>query len=255
VRALLLAALLVATPALAQETELRFISCPIYRDTDAGRKSGCWLADEHATGMRYDISRSPTKPDWNYEVLVEGRVAPGVSGNCGGVVMDPVRVSVLTSGNCPRHMLPAEGFAGDVFVLPPRNVRPLSVERALPPQPFTDKTFHILYDFNSTFLVYQLSDYLFDEAVTYIRGVKPSRVTVTGWAATEPAIVSGRQIAEPPELARRRAEIIAEALARMGVSPDIIEVRSQTGAEPIAAEGADGLEEPSRRRVDIEVQL
>ena len=47
----------------AAET-VRFIACPIYRDTDAGRKSGCWLADERASGTRFDVSRgavaSPT---------------------------------------------------------------------------------------------------------------------------------------------------------------------------------------------------
>ena len=54
---------------------VRFVACPVYRDTDAGKKSGCWLADDPATGRRYDVSQSPTKPDWNFEVLVEGRVA------------------------------------------------------------------------------------------------------------------------------------------------------------------------------------
>lgn len=205
--------------------------------------------------MRYDISRSPTKPDWKYEVLVEGRPAPGVAGNCGGTVLDPLRVSVLTSGSCPRHMLPPEGFAGDQFVLPARYMRPLSVERTRPQQPFADKTFHIVYDFDSTFLVYQLSDYLFDEAVSYIRGVDPARVVVTGWSATEPATVSGRQIAERAQIARGRAEVIAESLTRMGVPREIIDVRWETGAEPVGAEGADGLLEPSRRRVEIEVRL
>lgn len=239
----------------AQAQDLRFVSCPIYRDTDAGRKSGCWLADENGTGVRYDVSRAPTKPDWNYEVLVEGRIASTATGNCGGKLLDPVRVSVLTSGHCPRHMLPPEGFAGNKFVLPSRNVRPLSAERAAPTPPFADKSFHILFDFDSSFLVYQLSDWLFDQAITYIHGVHPREVVVTGWAATDPATVSGRQIAEQPEIARARAEQIAESLRRMGVSDAILRVRWETAAQPIDAEGADGLAEPSRRRVDIDVRL
>src|SRR5690606_1416098 len=40
--------------------ELRFVTCPIYRNTDAGRKSGCWLADSPEDGQRYDVTRSPT---------------------------------------------------------------------------------------------------------------------------------------------------------------------------------------------------
>ena len=54
----------------AQAAELRFITCPVYRDADAGKKSGCWLADNHEDGRRYDVSPSPIKPDWNYAVLV-----------------------------------------------------------------------------------------------------------------------------------------------------------------------------------------
>jgi hypothetical protein len=180
---------------------VRFITCPIYRDTDAGRKSGCWLADENVSGRRFDVSRSPSKPDWNHEVLVEGRIASGEPGNCGGIVLNPVRSSILP-GACPRHMLPPEGFAGNKFALPVRNVRPLSEARPAPVPPFTDRTFHLLFDFDKSFVVYQLDDYLLDQAITYIRGVNPKQVVVTGWAATDPAIVSGRRIAEKPEIAR-----------------------------------------------------
>ncbi|HEV7694602.1 MAG TPA: hypothetical protein VGO52_27440, partial [Hyphomonadaceae bacterium] len=74
--ALLLAAM-AASPANAQAPgdTVRFISCPIYRDVDAGRKSGCWLADERESGRRFDIGNAPTKPDWNHEVLVEGKIS------------------------------------------------------------------------------------------------------------------------------------------------------------------------------------
>src|SRR5690606_361956 len=53
---LLLAALLAALPstvaaAPAEGDELRFVTCPIYRNTDAGRKSGCWLADSPDEGQ------------------------------------------------------------------------------------------------------------------------------------------------------------------------------------------------------------
>lgn len=246
-----------STAAAAQPAaeQLRFITCPVYRDTDAGKKSGCWLADRAADGLRYDVTRSPTKPDWNYAILVEGIERSDVSGNCGGIVLDPVRVSVLSDQKCVRHMLPAEGYAGDDFVLPERNVRPVSEVRPAPPRPFTDKSFAIPFDFDSPFIVYQLSDYLFDEAVTYIRGVNPRQVVVTGWAATDPAYVSGQRIAEDAALARERAEMIAESLRRMGVPGENIETRWRTGAQPAPIDGADGLVEPSRRRVDIDVRL
>jgi outer membrane protein OmpA-like peptidoglycan-associated protein len=250
---LVLLPLLLAAGAPQGET-IRFVTCPIYRDADSGKKSGCWLADDHDSGRRFDVSRAPSKPDWNREVLVEGRVAAGTPGNCGGEVLDPVRTSIL-AGECTRHMLPAEGYAGNRFALPVRNVRPLSEARPAPPRPWTDRTFTLVFDFDKAFMVYQLDDYLFDQAIAYIRAVDPKRVIVTGWAATDPSRVSGRDIAERPEIARTRAELVAEALSRLGVPREKVELHWRTGAQPSDAEGADGLAEPSRRRVDIEVKL
>jgi outer membrane protein OmpA-like peptidoglycan-associated protein len=255
VRALLAAAALLAGAAQAATDELRFITCPIYRDADAGRKSGCWLADDLASGTRYDVSLAPSKPDWNREVLVEGRVAatPGESA-CGGIVLDAVRTSVLEAP-CPRHMLPAEGFPGRRFVLPARNIQPLAIARTPPPGPFTNRSFHLFYDFDRDFLIYQYDDYLLDQAVAWIRAARPKRIVVTGWAATEGSDVSGRSIAESPEIARSRAEAIAESLYRLGVSREIVDVRWRRDAKPLAVPEADGLTEPSRRRVDIDVEM
>ena len=245
--------LLLAMPALAAATEeLRFISCPIYRDADAGRKSGCWLVDNAANGLRYDVSPSPTKPDWNHAVLVEGVVAAAQVNACGGVVLDPVRVSIL-EGGCTRHMLPAEGFPGRVFVLPPRNIQPMSVARVPPPAPYVRRQFSLLFEFNRSFGVYQLDDYLLDEAITWIRAANPRQIIVTGRAATTPATVSGRAIAERDEVARERAEMVAESLRRLGVPEEKLVVKWEPAAEPSDAAGADGLREPSRRRADIEV--
>jgi outer membrane protein OmpA-like peptidoglycan-associated protein len=249
------AAILLATtaPAIAQapgET-VRFISCPIYRDVDAGRKSGCWLADERESGRRFDIGNAPTKPDWNHEVLVEGRIS-NTPDSCGGVILEPARVSVLP-GACTRQMLPAETYKGRPFVLPERNVRPLSEARTPPQPPFQEKSFYLLYDFNRDFIVYQLDDYLLDQAITYIRGVKPKKIVVTGYAATRLATVSGRSIAETADIAKKRAVSVTEALVRMGVDRKTIETNWKSGADPVEAPGADGLVESSRRRVEIRV--
>ncbi len=247
---LLLAALATATAASAEQ--LRFVACPVYRDTDAGRKSGCWLADEPGSGARYDVTLSPTKPDWNRAILVEGAVAPTQDGACGGVTLDPVRVSVLDEP-CIRRMLPAEGHPGRAFVLPRRNVRPLGEPRVPPPRPHVNRTFQVMFDYGRSFIVYQLSDYLIDEAVTYAQAVDPQRVVITGYAATRPVVVSGRELAESPQLARERAEVVAEWFRRSGIASDRIDVRWQGDAEAAPVAGADGLVEPSRRRVEIEV--
>jgi outer membrane protein OmpA-like peptidoglycan-associated protein len=234
--------------------ELRFIACPVYRDADAGRKSGCWLADEGVSGRRFDVSRAPTKPDWNHEILVEGTIAATQDNACGGIVLNPIRVSVLP-GSCTRHMLPAEGFPGRKFVLPARNVQPLALPRAVPPPPYTNRTFYLFYDFDRSFLVYQLDDYLLDQAVTWLRAAQPRKVVVTGFAATEAAEVSGRKIAERPEIARARAESIAESLRRLGIPADRIEVKWRGNAQPVDVPDADGVREASRRRVEIEAQV
>lgn len=241
-------------PLLAHADEIRFTSCPIYRDTDAGRKSGCWLTDDHASGTRYDVSKAPTKPDWNYPVLVEGNVAATQDQACGGITLDPVRVSVL-EGSCPRHLLPAESYPGRVFVLPKRNVQPTSQVRTPPPPPYRNSTFSLFFDFNSSFIVYQYDDYLLDQAITWIRAAQPRRIMVTGYADTGVQTVSGQKIAERAELAQLRAEKIQQALIRLGIDQRIIKTSWSTRPEASVAEGADGLNWPSRRRVDISAEL
>ena len=249
-----LALLLLAGPAAAAPgaQEVRFVSCPIYRDADAGKKSGCWLADDREDGRRFDVSPSPTKPDWNFAVLVEGRPAPDQADVCGGVVLDPVRVSVLEEP-CTRAMLPAEGFPGRRFVLPARNIRPLYEARKPFAQPFRERTFSIPFAFGRSFITYQLSDYLIDEAVAYALASHAARVEVTGYAATTPAVVSGRTLAEPLQVAQDRAEAAAKWLTGLGVPADRLHLSWRGDADITAMPGADGLLEPSRRRVEIRV--
>ncbi len=251
---LMAAAMCSVVPVLVHAEEVRFISCPIYRDTDAGKKSGCWLTDDHVSGIRYDVSASPTKPDWNYQILVEGKVTSTQDQACGGVTLDPVRVSVL-EGSCPRHMLPAEGFKGRVFVLPKRNVDPVSTERKPPPPPYQSTTFNLYFDFNSSFIVYQFDDYLLDKAITWIRAARPRRIVVTGYADTNAQHVSGHQIAERPELAQQRAEKIGAALVRLGIDKVLIKTAWSTQPQASVSDGSDGLIWPSRRRVDIRAEL
>lgn len=230
---------------------IAFVACPIYRDTDAGAKSGCWLADDPATGIRYDVSASPTKPDWNHAILVEGQRGESNANPCGGVAMAPVRVAVLKAP-CTRFMLEAEGYPGRRFGLPPRNVRPLYEERARPDRPFQPKTFAIPFDFDRHFVIYQLSDYYLDATINYALDVAPARITVTGYAQTDPIEVSGQALAEPASLARARAELVVKALEMRGVPSDAITLA--TGAPGESADPAfDGLHGPSMRRVEIRI--
>lgn len=236
----------------AQETGelVRFIACPIYRDTDFGRKSGCWLADDYASGARYDVTESPYKPDWSREVLVEGRVSSEAPDACGFPVLNPVRTSVL-EGSCPRHMLPDEGYPGRKYTLPERNIAPLAVARPIPPGPYGQRTFTLYFEFDKDFLVYQYDDYLIDQAVTWIRAANPKRLVVTGYAATQPEKVSGREIAESPEIARARAETVALTFKRLFPKLDI-EIRWEDAAKVTEEPNADGIPGQSQRRAEIE---
>jgi len=230
--------------------ELHFIACPIYRDTDAGRKSGCWLADEQ--GVRYDISRAPSKPDWNRQVLVEGRVLDDSPNTCGGIVLAPVRVSILP-GRCPQMQLPADSWPGVRFALPARNIRPLYEQRERQEPPYLEQNFSVPFDFGRAFVVYQLGDYYLNQAVLYARDISASRIEITGWAATIARDVSGQHLTEPASLARRRADAVARWFIMSGFEPDKLTTNVAVQDIPAAIDGADGLREPSRRRVDIRV--
>jgi hypothetical protein len=239
----MMALLAMATVAAGEPPEtVRFITCPTYRDTDAGRKSGCWLADDRATGRRYDVSAAPSKPDWNHEILVEGKAADAPD-RCGGIVLDPVRTSVL-AGTCTRHMLPAEGYPGNRFSLPKRNVAPMAAARAVPPGPYSTRTFRLFFGFDSAFLMYQYDDYLLDRAITWIRAAKPRTIVVTGYAASGPEMVSGRAIAEDEDIARDRGAGPARDRPRDHQRQD--RYAAATGRRP-RCRRAGGCVAPSRR--------
>ena len=228
---------------------VRFVACPVYRDTDSGKKSGCWLATDPATGQRWDISQSPYKPNWDYAVLVEGRVSAASADPCGAPVLDPLRTSILPDP-CTRHMIPAEGFRGRKFVLPPRNIQPSSVARPVPPGPYGEKVFTTYFEFDRDFLVYQYDDFLIDKAVAWIKAARPRKLVVTGFAASDPETVSGRTLAERPEVARERAEAIAETLRRL-VPGLTVETKWETGAQPTSDPDADSIPGQSQRRAEI----
>jgi outer membrane protein OmpA-like peptidoglycan-associated protein len=229
-----------------------FIACPIYRDTNQGRKSGCWLADDHESGLRYDIGGGRAKPQIGHEVLVEGVIAssPDV---CGGAVVSPVHTAVLET-RCPAVMLPPENYPGRAFQVSAKSVLPpMDVERPLPPPPYEPQQWVIHFNFQSDFLLYQYSEVILDAAARYIRASGAKRIDVTGFAATKPLQVSGRTLSESNALAKARAESVAEALRRLGVDPRLMHVAWQGDPKPIAS--GDGLEEPSKRRVTIRAEL
>lgn len=225
----------------------RFVSCPVYRDTDAGRKSGCWLATEHETGQRFDLSLSQNKPYIGRQLLVEGVVSAGKD-VCGGVVLEPVRVSVLAD-SCPELIIPAEGHVSRPSGLPAELVQPLSVPRKLPPPPYERRDFHVIFDFGDDFLSYQQSDVVLERIWLYATAAKAASVQITGYADTAGFALSGRHLAEPAGLARQRAENVAEALRRLGVPAT--NLRLSTDLKPRAVLDTPAMDLVSKRRVTV----
>jgi outer membrane protein OmpA-like peptidoglycan-associated protein len=237
-----------------------FVACPTYRDTDAGRKSGCWLADDPGDGTTYDVSLGLVKPQVGQAVLVEGIPTDAPATPCGGTVLSPVRTSVLRDA-CPRSIIPAEDFPGRPYKSPPEQLKPASEPRMLPPGPYDTKEFTIYFEFGRDFLVYQYSELILEKISLYVKASQAKQVRVEGFAATRALTArngsalpgNSRQLREEYSLARSRAEMVAEALRRLGVPADTLRVEAR-GA-PAATQDAElaKLPEVTKRRVVITV--
>jgi outer membrane protein OmpA-like peptidoglycan-associated protein len=230
-----------------------FIGCPIYRDTDAGRKSGCWLTDNPHTGIRYDVTDALVKPILGREVLVEGVVTQRDAHSCGGVILEPISVSVLES-ECKPYLIPAEGHPSRRFVLPAKTLQPASIPRVAPPPPYVAREYSIYFELHSDFLLYQHSEVIIDEAVTYIKAAKPKRIVVTGYADTQGFSVGDRQVREKRDVGRARAAMLTEALRRLGVDEQLI-VQRVSGDAPEDAMTKQGLKHAAKRRAILRVEM
>jgi outer membrane protein OmpA-like peptidoglycan-associated protein len=251
-RAALLLGLLLAYGAYGDDMTRVFVACPIYRDTDNGRKSGCWLATDPQTGERYDVSGGRSKPQIGREALVEGKLEVGATQPCGAVPLSPVYVSVLPT-SCPSVMLPAEGYPGRKFQVSTAQVLPpVDVPRPPLEPPFKSRSWSISFTYRSDFLQYQYSEVILDEIARYVLASRAKQVTIHAYAVTDERMISGHPIREPADLAQARADMVSVALSRLGVPKSLLKVT--TGFNP-AAKLIDGLDEPSRRRVDIDVEL
>lgn len=230
----------------------RYIACPVYRDADAGRKSGCWLATNLATGVQYDVTDALIKPILGREILVEGIVTQRDQGMCGAPILEPVFVSVLDT-ECKGHVIPAEGATGRRFALPAKTLQPTWVERKPPQPPYSTRDYTIYFELNSDFLLYQHSEVIIDEALTFIRASKPKHIVVTGYADTAGSTLSGRTLRETTALAQARADMVMEALLRLGVPKSKLSTRTKD--DPAPDTGMNGLSHASKRRAVITVEL
>lgn len=236
---------------------LRFITCPVYRDTVNARKSGCWLATDLATGQRYDLQQAPTKPQLGQPVLVEAAVPNQPEADvCGAVVLKPVRVSVMPGefGHCPAVVLPAEGYPGKRFELPGSVMTPNHLPQPQPAAPYRSRSFVIEFDWGDDYLRYQHAEVILQQAVRLAQLGRAQRIVVDGYAATQPVAVSGQLLAEPAALAQARAQMVAEALRRLGWPVQLTTVLHHSDPAPLP-DAPPPLQEASKRRVTLQVAI
>ncbi|MFC7376984.1 OmpA family protein [Brevundimonas sp. GCM10030266] len=83
------------------------------------------------------------------------------------------------------------------------------------------------------------------EVADYARRVELRRIVITGHMDTAEAVEFS------DELSRRRAQAMAMEIVRLGVRPDIIELRGN-GAGTLARPTPGGVQEPLNRRVIVD---
>lgn len=245
-----------AEAALAQ-TRLNFLSCPIVRDTST---VPCWLAEHdgelYYMGIQTDVSADFHPPYLGHQVLVEATVAADRPRICGGVVLDPIRISVMPEldSSCntilpavpeytidfnPRPPGPSGGRLA--FAPPPGAAR----ETAPAPPPSGPRTFIIHFDVDQGIAFRHSGDVL--AAYNYANQISAGRITVRASRGST-LLTNGDRVTESAAIAQRRADQIAGLLRGLGLEG---EVRTEFSTEPTPA---DGIDDWQSRSVEILVE-
>ena len=254
-RVLVVLALMPAT--FAQQRS--FVACPIVRDT---KTVPCFLAEHEGETyfltIQQDIQAEIYPPQLLHEVLVEGTVAPGPR-VCGGIPLKPVKLSVLPELNLSCNLiLPAEpGIEAPPTRRPagPSTKQAPVVVGGPPPAraaqerqtgPFTERSFSVLYDFDSSFL-FSRDTRVVNQAASYATAAKAKSVEITAHRAAS-LLSNGRILTENETIATQRAGKVADLLRGLGTDSASIKVNIATAvAKP------DGVSDPQNRLVTIRV--
>ena len=244
-----------ATSLAAEESAARrnFIACPIVRDTAS---VPCWLAEYEGElyflTLQTDVS-SPVTPPWlGHRVLVEGTAAPNKPRICGGIVLEPVVLSVLPEldAACNTAVLPAEDRYNLTFE-PPRPPGPsagrLAFAGAAAPAPPREppRAFTLRYDFDGL-IVFRHAG----ELTSILDSAKARNARVVAITGNRGGVLlsNGTTLVEKPAMARRRAEQVAELLRGAGLTS--VEYRVRWHDE---AGAADGDDDAALRLVTVEL--
>ena len=236
--------------------QIVFVGCPILRNTALP----CWLGEDHGElyylGPQGDLTAKFYPPEFQHKMLVEGEIsdAPRI---CGGIVLKPVKVSVLPDLDVTCNVtLPAAGFAD-----PPNNRGPgPSGARGTAPKPpprpepvvytapFIVRNFDVRFNADSERLWMEAQSAI-EAAAHYADVAEARRIDITGYRAVT-RLSNGQNYVERADMAKRRAEAVEQALRTLGVPVKTrLTIGWRAGAVPSSAlkPGPDG------RRVSLTV--
>ncbi len=217
-----------------------FIACPVVHDT---KTMPCWLAEYEGEiyylGQQGSVSTEFYPPQLLHKVLVEGTITEGVARVCGGIPLEPVKISVLQELNrsCNTILPVEEGFE------PPK---PIPVPQ--PPRFLADtRKFTVNFTFDSDFLTLHKTR-IIEEAVRIAKLANAQKIEVIGYRAST-LLSNGQKLIEKENLGKIRADKIGEILAGLGLPKKNIQVKFISKAEK-----ADGVSDSENRRVTIEIE-
>ena len=234
---------------------LNFVSCPIVRDTST---VPCWLTEYdgelYYMGIQTDVSAEFHPPYLGHRVLVEATVAADHERICGGIVLEPIKISVMPEldASC-NTILPAEdrytidfnprppGPSGGrlAFAPPPDAPAPPEAEPAQGPQ-----SFELYFDIDRSVAFRHPQQIV--EIFEYAKQVSAQTITVTGRRGAT-LLSDGTRIEESSWIAERRATEIAELLTGLGTTA---KVSIRYDEKPVTADGVDDWKSRSVR-VDV----
>ena len=231
-----------ASTSAAPGQQRNFVACPIVRDTST---VPCWLAEYEGElyflTLQTDVSAPVTPPWLGHRVLVEGTTAPNKPRICGGIVLEPVVLSVLPEldAACNTAVLPAEDRYNLTFE-PPRPPGPSAGRLAFagastpPPPAETPRTFTLRYDFDGL-IVFRHAG----ELTSILDSAKARSARVVAITGNRGSVLlsDGTTLVEKPAMARRRAEQVAELLRGAGLTN--VEYRVRWHDEAGVADGDD----------------
>jgi hypothetical protein len=213
----------------------------------------CWLTDHE--GDRYyltiqsDVSAEVQPPMLGHQVLVEGVVsaAPQV---CGGIVLAPVRLSVMPErdANC-NVQLPAEDrYTVDFNPRPPGPsggrlaFDPGPGASAAPPPPQGTQVIALYFDFDRAVSFRHPAELV--KLLQIARQVGAKSLRITGVRGAH-RLSNGTLLRESPAIGQRRAEEVAHLLAGAGLN-----IPASTNWVD-GVDDADGIDDWRSRRVTV----